>query len=118
MKWVKKSSRIEKLGKPAVTPEISKRTFEIDLTSRFRDCVRGFPKEVRAEVGRRIDELRGTLGQPHRHSGLGLRKLHANLFECRAGLEIRLLFQVEHGLITFVFAGDHDAVRRYAREKI
>ena len=89
--------------------------FEIELTERFRARVRALPKPTRQEVARAIDALPATLGHPHQHAGLGVRKLHRNYFERRAGLDLRLVFRVDPGLVTFTFVGNHDEVGRYAR---
>ena len=53
-------------------------------------------------------------GTPHAHHGAGIRKLGSKLFECRAGLRLRLLFQPnpsERELIFFEM-GNHDEIRR------
>jgi len=53
-------------------------------------------------------------GFPHAHQGAGIRKLGEDLFECRAGLRLRLLFKAakpERELIFFEI-GDHDEIRR------
>ena len=105
-------------GKSGATPGTSKGTFEIDLTERLCAAVRALPKATRREVGRTVDALQEALGRPHQHSGLGVRKLHRNYFECRVGLGLRLVFRIEAGLITFTLAGNHDEVRRYALSEI
>ncbi len=56
-------------------------------------------------------------GTPHAHHGAGIRKLGSKLFECRAGLRLRLLFQPnarERELIFFEM-GNHDEIRRLLR---
>ena len=88
---------------------------DIFLGARFRTIVRTYPKPVRAEIGKAIDLLQGSLGQPHRHSGLGIRKLVKNYFEMRVGLELRLVFRIETGRISFVFAGTHDEAARFLK---
>lgn len=53
-------------------------------------------------------------GSPHAHRGARIRKLGRNLFECRAGLRLRLLFQPYPGnreLVVFE-VGDHDGIRK------
>ena len=45
-----------------------------------------------AKSGRAIDAVRDGFGKPHFHSGLGIRRLRRNCFECRAGLDLRLAF--------------------------
>ena len=76
------------------------------------------PKPTRREVGLAIDALKAALGQPHEHRGLGIRKLRRNYFECRVGIDLRLVFRVEPILVTFTFAGDHNEVRRYALSQL
>ena len=56
-----------------------------------------------------------TFGRPHRHTGLDIRRLRKNLFECRTGIHLRLLFESGPDVITFVFAGNHDEVQSFLR---
>ena len=66
----------------------------------------------RAECLLALHELRKAFGQPHVHSGLGIRKLRTHTFECRANLALRFLFQNRADCL-YVFAlADHDEVRR------
>jgi mRNA-degrading endonuclease YafQ of YafQ-DinJ toxin-antitoxin module len=88
---------------------------EIFLSERFRAVVREYPKPVRIEIGKVIDLLQESLGHPHRHAGLGIRKLMKNYFETRIGLDLRLVFKLDVDAITFVFAGTHDEVRRFLK---
>jgi hypothetical protein len=53
------------------------------------------------------------LAKPHLRSGLSIRKLGKSLFECRTSLDWRLVFRARKGVLTFVFAGDHDEVQDY-----
>jgi mRNA-degrading endonuclease RelE of RelBE toxin-antitoxin system len=84
---------------------------EIDLSDRFRRDVRQLPKSRRRDVGRVIDALQDGFGKPHLHSGLGIRRLYRNYYECRAGLGLRLIFRAERGRITLFAAADHNQVR-------
>jgi len=56
-------------------------------------------------------------GFPHSHQGSGIRKLGADLFECRAGLSLRMLFKAEKKERELVFfeLGNHDDIRRVLR---
>ncbi len=56
-------------------------------------------------------------GFPHSHQGAGIRKLGADLFECRAGLSLRMLFKAEKKERELVFfeLGNHDDIRRVLR---
>jgi hypothetical protein len=56
-----------------------------------------------------------TFGRPHLHTGGDIRRLRKNLFECRTGIHLRLIFESGPDVITFVFAGNHDEVRAYLR---
>jgi len=83
----------------------------IETTKRFRQQI----GDRRAEVARTLQAVSDGFGQPHLHSGLGLRKLAAGVFECRTDLKLRLVFRARKGVLIFDFAGNHDAVRAYLR---
>lgn len=89
----------------------------VALGERFQSEVRGLETERRAAVFEAILALPGALEEPHRHAGLGLRKLHASgIWEARVGLGLRLVFALEPGLLTLVRVGSHEDVRRYLRQ--
>ena len=58
-----------------------------------------------------------TFGQPHLHSGRGIQELRPGLYECRAGLGLRLLFARHGDELLFIFAGNHDQVKAYLRNR-
>ena len=89
---------------------------QIDLLESFRRDVRKLPKSRRREVARAIDAVRAGFGKPHFHSGLGIRRLRQNYFECRTGINIRLVFRAEKGCLKFFAAGDHDSIRNLLKE--
>jgi hypothetical protein len=64
-----------------------------------------------------ITAVRDGLGAPHRHSGLGIRRLRGSLFECRAGLKLRLTFDAEPGLLSFSDLGTHDEIRKIIKDR-
>ena len=71
-----------------------------------------------ADVGRVEEALRilpGCFGQPHLHAGISIRRLRKNIFECRAGLKVRLLFRANAQALEVFFVGSHDDVRRIIR---
>lgn len=86
---------------------------EIKTTSRFRKCIAG--KE--ADVLETLRKVQAAFGQFHVHSGLSIRKIAPDTFECRTDLKLRLVFLAEKGILTFDFAGDHDGVQNYLRGK-
>jgi hypothetical protein len=86
-------------------------TCAIETTRRFRSAIKG----RESEIARVLREIKAGFGMPHRHAGLGIRKLGPNLFECRAGLKLRLVFLARKGVLTFDFAGTHDEIQNYLR---
>lgn len=71
-----------------------------------------------ADVARTEEALRllpECFGKPHLHAGISIRRLRKNVFECRAGLKIRLLFRADADALEFFFVGSHDDVRRLIR---
>ena len=49
------------------------------------------------------------------HKGLGLKRLRGNFWEVRKGIKTRVLFRWEGDLVEFIFAGDHDDVKRFLK---
>jgi hypothetical protein len=86
---------------------------EIKTSSRFRKCIIG--KET--DVLETLRKVQTAFGQPHVHSGLSIRKIAPDVFECRTDLKLRLVFSAEKGILSFDFAGDHDEVQNYLRGK-
>ena len=87
----------------------------LELTEAFRAAVRSYPKETRGKIGRALQAVESDFGHPHRHRGLGIRKLSPTFFEIRVGLDIRLVFQNRPDALLFVMAGNHDAVQAFLR---
>jgi mRNA-degrading endonuclease YafQ of YafQ-DinJ toxin-antitoxin module len=85
----------------------------VELTKRFRKIARkaGRGREVSDTLKRMLDGF----GKPHVHSGLSIRKLDRNLYECRTGLDWRLVFEADQGVLIFDFAGGHREVQNYLR---
>ena len=90
----------------------SKPTLRVELSPDFRKAIRALPKSQRRQIGQVLNSIQNGFGKPHLHSGLGIRRLRGNYFECRAGLRLRLVFRGERGVLTFTAAGDHDAIRK------
>jgi hypothetical protein len=73
------------------------------------------PKRERVECLLALCELAGSFGQPHAHSGIGIRKLGNKLFECRASLALRFIFQDRPADFFVSFLGNHDEVKALLR---
>ena len=87
----------------------------LELPEAFRQAVRNYPKETRGKIGRALQAVESDFGHPHRHRGLGIRKLSPTFFEIRVGLDIRLIFQNRPDALLFVMAGNHDEVQAFLR---
>lgn len=88
----------------------------VELTKRFKKRVRGARRE--AEVSAALKLVVEGFGSPHAHTGLSIRKLGGNLYECRTSRSWRLIFLAQKGVLTFDFAGDHNEVQNYLRAKL
>jgi hypothetical protein len=88
---------------------------KIETTKSFRRSLKGCGAERLAGVADAMRLAAATFGHPHLHTGRGIRELRPGLYECRAGIETRLLFVREAGALVFEFAGTHDEVGKYAR---
>jgi hypothetical protein len=87
----------------------------VELTKRFKKIVREAKRE--AEVSATLKLVVEGFGNPHAHTGLSIRKLCRQLYECRTSLAWRLVFKANKGVLTFDFAGDHNDVQNYLRGK-
>lgn len=77
--------------------------------------LRELPKSEKVECLLAICDVLDGFGQPHLHSGLGIRKLGGKLFECRGNRDLRFIFQ-DRGTELFVsFLGNHDEIRALLR---
>ncbi|MBW7896910.1 MAG: hypothetical protein H3C27_17530 [Opitutaceae bacterium] len=89
---------------------------ELRLTKRFLKSLQHLGDDEHARVEVALRQLQQSWGAPHQHTGLSVRRLHAGYFECRAGLEIRIVFRAGNQGLDLVFAGTHDEVRRLLRQ--
>ncbi len=87
----------------------------VEFTGRFLECVQRLGLD-RAAVFAAMQTTATAWGTPHLHAGIGIRRLKGNWFEALTGLNVRLVFQVRKGCLTFHFAGNHEAVKRFARD--
>ena len=83
-------------------------------------CARTLHRRSDAEIEAAWSAMRATaaiFGQPHLHSGRGIRQLRPGLYECRSGLGLRLVFEREKDAVVFVFSGSHDEVQDFLRDR-
>ena len=77
--------------------------------------LRSLPKNERVECLLALCDLVDSFGQPHVHSGLGIRKLGTKLFECRGNRSLRFVFQDRSADLYVSFLGDHDEIKALLR---
>jgi len=82
----------------------------LSLAPQFLKKLRELPERERVECVLALCELPEAFGRPHIHSGLGIRKLGPNLFECRCGLSRRILFREYPDELFVFFLGTHEEV--------
>jgi len=90
-------------------------TKPLSIDSGVLHRLRELPKSERAECLVALCELAERFGRPHAHSGLGIRKLGNKLFECRASLALRFIFQDRPTDFFVSFLGDHDEIKALLR---
>ena len=88
----------------------------IVLSARFQAALESLSEVDFARVESALQAIPDCFGHPHTHSGISIRRLRKNIFECRAGLKVRLLFRHNAGALEFFFAGSHDGVRRIIQD--
>ncbi len=77
--------------------------------------LRQLPKAEKVECLLALCDLVDGFGQPHIHSGLGIRKLGNKLFECRGNRDLRFIFQYRGEDLFVSFLGNHDEIRALLR---
>ena len=88
----------------------------IVLSARFYAAFESLSEADFARVESALQVIPDCFGHPHTHSGISIRRLRKNIFECRAGLKVRLLFLHNAGALEFFFAGNHNEVRRIIQD--
>jgi hypothetical protein len=86
-------------------------TIDPDVLRRLRRL----PRAEKVECLLALCELVESFGQPHVHSGLGIRKLGDRLFECRGSLALRFIFEDRQTDLFVAFLGNHDDIKSLLR---
>ena len=82
------------------------------INPRVFDRLAGLSQGARNECWDALLQLAEVFGQPHVHSGIGIRKLGRRLFECRGNRDLRFLFLNLEDCLEVRFLGNHDEVRK------
>jgi len=86
------------------------------LSPRFLAGLKHLSETELTRVGEALQVLPDCFAQPHVHAGISIRRLRNNIFECRAGLKIRILFRPNAQALEVFFVGNQDDVRRFIRQ--
>jgi len=86
------------------------------LSPRFYAALKHLSDVDFARVEAALQVIPDCFGHPHTHGGISIRRLRENIFECRAGLKVRLLFRQNGNVLEFFFAGNHDDIRRVIQD--
>jgi mRNA-degrading endonuclease YafQ of YafQ-DinJ toxin-antitoxin module len=88
----------------------------IEFTGRFRGLAHKLQADRQKELEEVLQRLSATFGQPHLHSGLGIRRLRGSYFECRLDRDLRLVFKLDGNTLVLALLGDHNDVRRFIKD--
>jgi hypothetical protein len=80
----------------------------------FVRAVKKRPAAEQDQIRQRARRVADVMGDPHAHSGLGIRPF-GRYFEFRVGMQIRCLFLLEGGDMHLVTVGTHDEISAYIR---
>ena len=86
---------------------------EVEFTPRFRRSARRLSPDQHKQVAVAADMLREAFGKSHLHSGLGIRRLSEEVYEFRAGRDLRVVFELYGSRAELVLIGNHDDVRKF-----
>ncbi len=105
--------------KPSNSPAISAPPSppRLVLTKRFVSLAGKLAPGETDAVNLALRALPEGWGHPHAHSGMVLRRLAPCLYEIRAGLGLRVVFDVAAGLLRCDFIGNDDDVQTYLRNR-
>jgi mRNA-degrading endonuclease RelE of RelBE toxin-antitoxin system len=100
---------------PKSSKATSKHSLNIEIDPALLQQLRALDKDQRRTIGELLEKVRLSFGQPHLHSGTGLRSLKSGVYECRLNIRQRLVFTVEPSSLFFHFMGNHDEVIRFLK---
>jgi hypothetical protein len=87
------------------------------LGPRLIRSARKLTPETRAKVEASLSAVAAQFGDPHQHSGLGLRKLGRGLWECRVDIRWRIVFLQEPDRLRAFDIMNHDELRAWLKTR-
>jgi hypothetical protein len=89
----------------------------VDVGPRLSRSARKLGAHTIAEVEEKLRQVARHFGEPHRHSGLGLRKLGRRSYEARVGRGLRIVFIREPDRLTAYDLMDHPHVAQWLKAR-
>lgn len=101
------------------TPGTSKPSLQARVTADLLEQLRSRTKADRKIIGEAMNAVLAAWGRPHLHSGISIRRLTKDIFECRVGLDERLafVFIATPPELVFFFIGNHDEIQNLIRSR-
>ena len=81
----------------------------------FERSLKSLPLPEKVAIQRQIDAFMLAMDVRQIPSGFGLKKLGPDLWEFRADLAIRVLFQWNKDFLTFLLVGNHNEVNQFLK---
>ena len=88
---------------------------EVLLSKRIKKTAGTLPDSLREKVSLAIADVAAAFGDPHRHRGLGLRKLAKRSYEIRVHLQWRVIFLYDGKSLIAYDVMQHDDVSLWLR---
>ena len=85
------------------------------LSERIRRTADKLPPDARDRVSQAIAEVSAAFGDPHKHRGLGLRKLARRSYEIRVQRQWRVVFVQDGATLIAYDVMNHDEVALWLR---
>ncbi len=85
------------------------------LSERIRKTADKLPPDARNQVSKAIAEVSAAFGDPHKHRGLGLRKLARRSYEIRVQRQWRVVFVQDGETLVAYDVMNHDEVALWLR---
>lgn len=85
------------------------------LSERIRKTADKLPPDMRDRVSQAIAEVSAAFGDPHKHRGMGLRKLARRSYEIRVQRQWRVVFIHEGDALIAYDIMDHNEVAPWLR---
>jgi hypothetical protein len=89
----------------------------VDVGPCLSRSARKLGDQIIAEVEDKLTRVSRHFGEPHRHSGLGLRKLGRRSYEVRVSRGLRIVLIIEPDRLTAYDLMDHNQVARWLKAR-